>query len=570
MKPSITVLGIHDGHNAGAALVRDGRILAAVLEERLTNIKNFSGVPILSIPAVFQTAGIDPATVDQVVIGCLIRAMAPVREEGSRITQLYKKLAPLYQSHTMADLFVRGFHRLRRMDELNAILRQLDLSEKEVIFMEHHLSHAACAFYSRPWEEETLVLTLDGAGDNLSATVSIGKDYRIERIASTTFYHSLGNNLYSEITGYLGFKRWEHEYKIMGLAPYGQAELCLDQMRRIVRIHPRRPLEFQNTLGVYSTEVQKKLQKILAGHRFDNIAAGCQRYFEELVTQWIRNAIRETGLHKVACAGGMFLNVKANKVIRELPEVEDAFFYPAADDGGTPVGAALEGYFRLCERNGITPCRIPLQDLYYGREFSDEDIEREIDEGGWRAKAERIMDIEKAVAHQIAKGKIIGRFFGREEWGPRALGNRSILADPRDIRIIRRINHAIKFRDFWMPFAPSILNHRMESYLENARPAKYMIEAFNTKPDAEEILAGLHPIDRTARPQIVNGENERYQRLLEYFEAATGVGGILNTSFNLHGYPIVGSPATALGTLKHSGLDGLAIGHWMVHQERKA
>lgn len=266
----------------------------------------------------------------------------------------------------------------------------------------------------------------------------------------------------------------------------------------------------------------------------------------------------------------MFLNVKANKLIREMPEVEDAFFYPAADDSGTPVGAALEGYFRLCEQKGIPPRRLPLEGLYYGRDFSDEDVEQAIDEGGWRSRAERMEGIEQAVAYQLAKGKIIGRFSGREEWGPRALGNRSILADPRDLRIIRKINFAIKFRDFWMPFAPSILESCRDSYLVNARPARYMVEAFDTKPDAEDIVAGLHPFDRTARPQTVDDQNPRYQRLLESFQAETGVGGVLNTSFNLHGYPIVGSPEIALRTLEQSGLDGLAIGNWMILPERKS
>jgi carbamoyltransferase len=353
--------------------------------------------------------------------------------------------------------------------------------------------------------------------------VAVGRGTRMERIASTTFYNSPGNNLYSEITGYLGMKRWEHEYKVMGLAPYGLADECLPMLQSTIRIHPRHPLEFQNTLGAYSNEMQGKLQKLLAGHRFDNIAAACQKHFEDLVVDWVRNAVRATGLHRVACAGGMFLNVKANKRIREIPEVEAAFFYPAADDGGTPVGAALEGYFRYCESEGITPYRVPLESLYYGREFSDEEVEQAIIEGGLRGRAECIAEIDEAVARLLAEGKIIARFTGREEWGPRALGNRSILADPRDLRVIRKINFAIKFRDFWMPFAPSILEEERDAYLQEARSAPYMIEAFNTTPRADEIIAGLHPFDRTARPQTVGDSNPSYQRLLRYFKDQTGV-----------------------------------------------
>ncbi len=569
MTGSVTVLGIHDGHGAGAALVRDGKVMAAIQEERLRNQKNYSGAPTLAIPAVLEIAGIPAAEVDLIALGCLVRVTAPVQEEETARVRLFRKAAPLLQSHAATNLLVKGFHRFRRMEELTALFEGVGLRDRELVFVEHHTSHAACAYYQRPWEDETLVLTLDGAGDGLSATVNVGQEFRFERIASTTYYNSLGNNLYSEITGYLGLKRWEHEYKVMGMAPYGRPEICLDQMRGIVRIHPDRPLEFQNTLGAYSTEVQRKLQKLLAGQRFDNIAAACQQHFEELVTQWVRNAIRATGLHKLACAGGMFLNVKANKLIRELPEVEEAFFYPAADDGGTPVGAALEAYYRHCDQEGLSARRAPLADLYYGQEYTDEAIEQALDESGWRGSAEHVESIEDLLPDLLTQGKIIARFHGRDEWGPRALGHRSILADPRDLRIISRLNFAIKHRDFWMPFAPSVLEEVTEDYLVAPRRAPYMIEAFETKPRADEIIAGLHPFDRTARPQTVNGWDPGWRRILEGFQQRTGVGGILNTSFNLHGYPVVGSPAAAVWTFENSALDGMALGNWLVMRPKQ-
>jgi carbamoyltransferase len=564
---AITVLGVHDGHAAGAAILRNGRVLAALSEERLNNVKNYSGVPRLAIPDVIRIAGIRPADIDLIAVGCLVRSTAPIQDEQTWRMLLYKRLAPLFQSHAVSGLMVKGFHRIRRMEELREVLSGLGLSGKEVQFVDHHTSHAACAFYPRPWEEDTLVLTLDGAGDNLSATVAVGRGTRLERIASTTFFHSPGNNLYSEVTGYLGLKRWEHEYKVMGMAPYGRPETCLNQMQKIVRIHPRRPLEFQNTIGAYSTEIQGKLRKLLAGQRFDNIAAACQKHFEDLVTQWVRNAVRETGIHRIACAGGMFLNVKANKLIRELPEVERAFFYPAADDGGTPVGAALEAYYRYCDRERIASERVPLADIYYGREFSDEDIEQALTDAGWRTRAEHVSDPESAVVQLLTEGKIVARFSGRDEWGPRALGNRSILADPRDLRVIRKINFAIKHRDFWMPFAPSLLEEDAARYLQQARPAPYMIEAFDTTEAAEEIIAGLHPYDRTARPQTVGGENPAYRTLLRHFRDRTGVGGVLNTSFNLHGYPVAGTPETALWTLENSELDALVMGRWLIQRK---
>jgi len=563
MKKEIIVLGIHDGHNAGAALIRDGSVVAAVQEERLVNEKNYSGTPSNSIKMVFEISNIHPNDVDLISIAGLVRSHAPLKERPLHV-MLYERFAFLFKHHGTNKFLINFLHRRRKMDELNRILKDLGIENKEMMFVEHHLAHAACAYYQRPWDNETLVLTLDGAGDGLCSTVNVGHDFSINRIASTTAYNSPGNIFYSEITGYLGLKRWEHEYKVMGMAPYGISDYCIDEIRKIVRINPNKPLEFDNTIGAYVTYVQKKLIKLLAEKRFDNICAATQQHFEELVIQWVKNAINETGLHKVACAGGMFLNVKANKVLREMEEIDDIFFYPAAGDEGIPVGAAMEGYYRFCEREGIKPRKEKLGPIYYGMEYDNDYIEKVLRKTGWIKKANFIDEINEEVGEMVANGAIIARFNDRVEWGPRALGNRSILADPRDLRVIRKLNFAIKQRDFWMPFAPSVLDERKEDYFIDAKFAPYMIEAFDTKPEADEIIAGLHPRDRTGRPQVVNDWNEGYRKILKTFEEITGVGGVLNTSFNLHGCPIVGTPEIAIKTLENSGLDGLAIGNWLV------
>src|SRR3989344_5852617 len=360
-------------------------------------------------------------------------------------------------------------------------------------------------------------------------------------------------------------KRWEHEYKLMGLAPYGKPDKIIDILRKVVRINPKKPLEFENISGHYLKKMQIFYQKALAGQRFDNIASATQKLFEELVLQWVKNSIKETKIHKVVCAGGTFLNVKLNKLVRELEEVDEVFFYPASEDGGAAVGAAMEGYYRFCEETAEVPKKINITDVYYGQQYSHSQIEDFIKSKRLGRRARRVSSSQ--IAKLLSKGEIIARFCGRDEWGPRALGNRSIMADPRNMQVVRKINFAIKQRDFWMPFAPSVLEEDQKRYFKDSRFSPYMIEAFDTKNEAQEIIAGLHPYDLTGRPQIVNNWNPGWQAIIQSFKKITGVGGILNTSFNLHGYPLVGSLDSALWTFRNSELDGLLLEDWLIEKK---
>jgi carbamoyltransferase len=566
----ITVLGINDGHDCGAALVRNGKVLAAVQEERMSNKKHHSGTPFASIKEVYKITGIHPSETDAVSVVSLNRVYSPGDEYPFRV-KLFEKMSPLFHGKTFAKTYVSILAKFRDKTELNKVMTELGIQDKEVFFIEHHTAHAACAYRQAPfgYDKPVLVMTSDGTGDGLSSTVSIAENGQLKRIASTTFYSSLGNSFYSEITRYLGMKPWDHEYKTMGLAPYGKAEYLGDKMKKIIRINPKNPLEFQNIFGSYLRSMQPGLQRLLSGERFDNIAAACQEYYEELFTKWVKNAIEKTGIHELAFAGGNILNVKENKRIIEMEGVTDAFFYPPAGDEGTPAGAALEAYFELCKRDGVRAEHHPVEDLYGGSEYTDEEIFAAIKAEGLEAKADKYPGgvINEVVGGLLAKGKIVARFSGRVECGPRALGDRSIIADPRNFKIVREINTAIKMRDFWMPFAPSILEERSPDYMINPRPARYMILAFDTpEKNRDDIPAAMHPQDFTVRPQTVNSWNPGYRKVIETFQAATGVGGILNTSFNLHGYPIAGSPSLAIWTLKNSGLEYLAIGSYLVHK----
>lgn len=562
----VTVLGVNDGHDSGAALIQNGKVLAAVQEERLNNMKHYSGVPELSISEVFRITKIPPSEIDLVALVSLNRVYALTKERPMKV-RFFERISPFVHSHRFSKLYVKILHKFRDTEKLKKILEKLEIVDKETVFIEHHLAHASAAYRSCPWShnEPTLIFTADGMGDGVSSTVSIGDKGYINRIAASSYYDSLGNAFYSEITRYLGLKPWDHEYKVMGLAPYGKAEYCLDKMRKIIRVSRSNPLEFENTIGAYGEFMQPKLRRMLANQRFDNIAAAAQQWLEEKMMEWVKNAIEKSGIHKIACAGGMFLNVKANKKIIEMPEVDEAFFYPAAGDAGTPVGAALQTYYDHCVREGKKPEKVPLKDVYCGPSYDNEEIREVLEKTGWIERAEYIDEIDAVVGEEVAKAKIVARFEGRLEWGPRALGNRSILADARDPKVIRKINFAIKHRDFWMPFSPTILEDRMQEYLVDPLPSPYMILAFDTTEKRNEIIAALHPYDQTCRPQTLNHAlNAGYERVLETFQKFSGTGGFLNTSFNLHGYPIVCTPQQALWTLENSKLDALALGNYFI------
>lgn len=547
--------------------MRDGKVVAAVQEERLTNVKHQSGLPRLSVPEVYRIAKVHPSETNSIGIVSLNRVYSPLDDYPLKLKVL-ERVAPYLHGKSFVKSYVSLLHRSRNTDELGKIFEVLGIQDKEVSFVEHHLAHASCAYRSSPWryDEPVLVLTIDGAGDGVSSTVNIGEAGTIRRIAWSSFYDSLGNSYYSEITRYLGMKPWDHEYKVMGLAPYGKADFCIEKMEKIIRLSPANPLEFQNTFGRYLKSMQGGLHQLLGGERFDNIAAACQEYYEKLVLQWVKNAVQRTDIHKVAFAGGNVLNVKANMKIMQMAEVEDAFFYPAAGDDGTPVGAALQVYHDVCKRDGLEPAAVPLSDVYYGSEFEDEEIHSALSARGLSASAGKYGDIDGTIGELLTKGKVVARFSGKFEWGPRALGNRSILADPRSQAVAKRLNSAIKQRDFWMPFAPTILEERMADYLILPRQARYMITSFDTTEHRNDIAAAIHPEDLTCRPQTLNDWNPAYRRAIETFEAATGVGAVLNTSFNLHGSPIAGTHEMAIWTFENSKIDALALGSYLIQR----
>jgi len=559
----MVVLSVHEGHDAGASLLVDGRLVMHSSEERRRNKKNYAGFPDQSISTIFKKSGVSPKDVDLVALSGKLRILPPSTSKDNYVDTMMR-VAHWATRHPAVNNIARSvLEKLRsNRDALRQNLANMGVpTDRPLIAYDHHLTHAATAYYHRPWAGDALVLTHDGAGDGLCATVSVGRGNELQVVDQVPKFNSIANCLYSYVTAHLGLKPWEHEYKVMGMAPYGQAEYTAPIFRQMFDVVGT---QFKNRTGRIGSPLGHYMAKKLYRQRFDNICAGAQAVFEELTIKWVKNAIAKTGVKKVACAGGAFLNVKANKLIRELPEVEAFFAYPASDDGGTPVGAAILGYFDLCKMKGAAPNLQPRKDMYLGLSFTDDECEAALKGSG--LNYQKMTDAPRQIAQILAEGMIVGRFAGGEEVGPRALGNRTIMADARDLRVIRKLNFAIKQRDFWMPFAASVLEEEAHKYIKDLKGwPYYMIEAFDTTPAAATaLLAGMHPFDMTIRPQLVNDLNPGYRDIIRAFRDITGVGGVLNTSFNLHGSPIVGSPQVAIETFKNSQLDVLVLESFLV------
>ena len=568
------VLGIHVGHDSGAALIQNGKILAAISEERIRNIKHYSGTPTKSIQEVLKIAKIHPSLVTTIAIaGLKTQIHKSTQFSNLLLSDTFLDWSSLNSNSEGLKHFVSHNSHLDILKEVKKSLINAGIDIKETIFVDHHLAHAASAYYLSPWnfDEEVLIFTADGAGDGISSTISTAHKGEINRLKDsvTLYYDSVGLILYSNITTFLGMDGDFDHYKVMGLAPYGKAEKCIEIMKNMIDVDKTNPLKFTNLIGPHGIPSQVTLRRILSDHRFDNIAAACQTWFEKLITNWIRAGIKKTGIRKIACAGGDFMNVKTNKLILEMDEVDELFVCPASGDEGLAVGAALQANFELSLQEGRISSKTSLNDLYFGTSFSNEQIEKILKENNLLDEAQFIDDIDSEVGELLSKeDNIIARFSGQMEWGPRGLGNRSILANASNLEITRKLNHAIKMRDFWMPFGPSILQDRLDDYLINGKHSPHMIIAFDTTNKRKDITAAIHPFDLTCRPQTVSSkENLGYTNVLKSFESKTGMGGILNTSFNLHGFPIVFNPETAISTFKNSALDYLALGNYLLKKK---
>lgn len=591
----MNILGIHYGHNATVALVQDGKLVFAMSEERFNRLKNSNGFPWLTLDYVYKHY-VKPEEVDKVVIfqkdvaGYLelkhrgfksVRNFASTNVNFGRAYNLKKHLLSLLPGYITLRLKLgRLRHKYnvwrdnRTHESLLWFATATKVSKDKIIFSEHHMSHAYAACFNLNPEIQTLIFTMDGEGDEISSTVNTYQNYSLQNLSSNPVSVSLGY-FFTEITKFLGMIPNEHEFKVMGLAPYAKQERAkelYEKHKGLLWLNDQ--LEFESKIPMHRLEYY--LLEQLSGQRFDTIAAFAQIFLEEKVLEWVSAWIKKTGIHHLALSGGVFMSVKLNQKIAELPEVESLFVMPSCADESTAIGAAFYGHLMAHEEKQSTMTHKPFTDLYLGNEYSHQEIKQYLQENGVMNKFTvteypEPFAIEKKVAELLAQNHVVARFAGRCEWGARALGNRSILANPSSRDTLRIINEMIKNRDFWMPFAASILEEEQDRYLNNPKKiaAPYMAITFNTTQLAHEHLsAAIHPYDFTCRPQVVNKHwNPTYHYLMSEFKNLTGIGGILNTSLNLHGEPNVESPLDAIHTLSESGLQYLAIGNFLISKK---
>jgi carbamoyltransferase len=558
-------------------LFEDGKTIFTAQEERFTKVKNFFGFPMKTLRHAMENYDLTPESVDYVAFhGKHMAKPFDVKELRTVFkAQQQKKLRSLLRIMGR-ETPLYTYYKSKRREERLKPLRKLGFSDKQFDFVDHHLCHASSAYYGSPWwkgDEKILVLTLDGGGDKLCATVNIGQAGEIERIAETQDSDSLGN-IYSRTTFMLGFTPWEHEYKLMGMAPYvieKHAKPCFDVFNNYLRLDPKNKLVFKRRITEPTKLIYKRLKEDLEFQRFDSICRGLQDFTEDLIVRWVKAAVAKTGVHKIALGGGVFMNVKTNKRIMELPEIEDIFIFPSCGDETNIFGAAWCFYAKDKREHNEKLDIEPLGSLFFGSEITNKMAENEIRKYAKKHKIdfEERSDIAEYIGELLVKNEVVARASGRMEFGARALGNRSILSNASDLKNVQLINMMIKKRDFWMPFAPVIMKEREEDYLVNPKeiPAPYMILSFDTKDKRNDIIGAIHQADHTARPQVIErGWNEEYYDILKSFENETGIGGIMNTSFNLHGYPIVNDAKDALWVFENSDLKYLQLGDFIINK----
>ncbi len=582
-------------HDAAAVLLKDGCLVAAAEEERFSRIKHDYGFPSKAIKFCLEQEGISGEDLDYVVF-----FEKPFRK-------LDRILMMTLQTYPQSYKVFRESMITWMTDKLwvgTKLQTEIGVPKEKILFSEHHLSHAASAFLCSPFDESA-ILTVDGVGEWVTTTYGVGRGNEIKLQKQIEFPHSLGL-LYSAFTAFLGFEVNEGEYKVMGMAPYGVPRY-VDKVWKMVKQNPDGSFALDmdyfsfhhSTYKTYSGKFEalfgtprppkmlfftegtgfpryfgtapgnyQELSK--QNQHYADIAASIQKVTEEMLLTMAKHLRKTTGMTRLCMAGGVALNSVANTRILNEAGFDELYIQPAAGDGGGALGAALWAYNTVLGK----PRNFTMQHAYWGRENSDAEVSDFLVENNIpHSRFDNEDQLLDRVVDQLTSGKVVGWSQGRFEWGPRALGNRSIIADPRNPDMKEIVNAKIKFREPYRPFAPSVLAEAAEKYfdLPNAAhhcPARYMQYVVPVREREKATLPAITHVDGTGRLQTVFKEQSpRYYKLIERFGQATGVPVILNTSFNLKGEPIVNTPANAFNTFSKSEMDALVLGNFIIDKQ---
>lgn len=548
--------------NSAACILRDGNIVAAIEEERLSRVKNDGSFPYLAIKECLKIAKISLKDLDSVGFFMDPKELLFKRfiyRSGKIIESPY---------HSMGYMLYDVYTTLNFIHELKALIKG---TKAKLKFVNHHISHAASSFFASPYEEAA-ILTMDYQGETISTWLGMGREREISNFHKVHFPHSLGT-LYAALTYHLGFKVGEDEYKVMGLASFGKPKFK-EVFEKIVILEPngsfRINLEYFNyqVFGRFRGYLSEKLISQIGKRRnpdepieerHADIAASLQYVLEKVVLHLADFLHEKSGSDNLCLAGGVALNCTMNGRLIKDSKFKHIFLQPSSHDAGGSLGSALYIYNQINKQK-----RLPeVESAYLGPEFSLEEIEKELI--GNKINFKKAENIAKTTAELLSMGKIVGWFQGKMEFGPRALGNRSILADPTFSDMKDKINQCIKFREEFRPFAPSVLEEKASEYFDIDQKSPFMQFVVKVHDEKKQVIPAVTHVDGTARVQTVSRKtNGLYYSLIEEFQKIKGVPVILNTSFNIRGEPIVCSPKDALRCFYSCGLDYLVMGKYLI------
>lgn len=547
-------------HDSSACIVRSGELLFAVAEERLSRVKHDARFPLLSIRACLEYVGVGAVELDEVCFGW--QTAGPVFQNDLKSFLLRRWPITYLNVLASSRRFLSMWH---QGSGANPFERHFGPAKARPRFVDHHLAHAISAYAWSGFPEATVVV-MDGRGAWEATSIWFGSAGRLEHVLTIPYPNSLGL-FYAHFTHYLGFQAYTDEWKVMGLAPYGRPGVDLrtfivpdDAPYRVnSRLLGSGDLDSAEAIASRLGPRRSPERDIEDRHR--DVAYAVQDACETAVLNVVRMALERTRCRNLCLAGGVALNSKANGKILASGLVERLFVQPAASDDGVALGAALAPYL---DARGRLPTS-PMRHAYLGPAFDDAAIASAL--RTYKVRHTAVENPALVAAQLLSQGKIVGWFQGRMEFGPRALGSRSILADPRDPEMNAKVNNAVKFREWWRPFAPSLKREVAPDYLETIADFPFMIVTSQVRKNKQNEIPAVTHVDGSARPQTVEEPvNPLYWRLLDEFGKRTGVPVVLNTSFNLRGEAIVNSPTDAVRTFFSSGMDALVIGSFLVEK----